>query len=51
MSCGMCGGSARPAPKYEVTFPDGATRIYLTETEARIAATSAGGGTIRRIDS
>lgn len=46
----MCGGTARPAPKWEVTFPDGATRIYLTETEARIAATSAGGGTILRID-
>lgn len=46
----MCGGAARPAPKYEVTFPDGSTRIYLTEVEARVAATSAGGGTILRID-
>lgn len=48
VACGMCGGAA-PTPKYEVTFTDGSTRVYLTETEARIAATAAGGGHVRVI--
>ncbi|WP_297451700.1 hypothetical protein [uncultured Corynebacterium sp.] len=49
MSCGACGGSYRPA-QYKVTFDDGSERIYLSETEARIAATNAGGGHITRVE-
>lgn len=48
MSCGMCSGRSVPT-RYKVTFLDGSERIYLTETEARIAATQAGGGSIERI--
>ncbi|WP_438359487.1 DUF7196 family protein [Corynebacterium sphenisci] len=32
-------------------MPDGTRRVFLTQTEARIAATQAGGGTITRLDS
>lgn len=49
MSCGMCGGGTRPAPKWAVEFPDGTRRVYLTQTEARIAATTAGGGHITAV--
>lgn len=49
MACGSCGGSYYP-PQWKVTFDDGDERVYLTQTEARIAATSAGGGTVERVD-
>lgn len=49
MSCGMCGGGGPNPPRWEVTLPDGTRRVFLTQTEARIAATQAGGGTITRL--
>lgn len=42
-----CGGGV--PSKWELTTPDGEKRIYLTETESRVALTMAGGGTIRRM--
>lgn len=47
MACG-CGGARRgkQITGYEVTSPDGTRKTYLTQTEARIALRSAGGGTI-----
>lgn len=48
MSCGMCGGGGNPR-RYKVLFPDGEERVYLSEVEARIAATEAGGGIIETI--
>ncbi len=47
MGCN-CGTAYRPS-KWELTTPTGDVRVYLTETEARVALTIAGGGTIRRI--
>lgn len=49
MACGTCGGAAGPSTKWELTTDDGTTRVFLTEVEARVAATSSGGGTIRPI--
>lgn len=48
MGCTACGQrrANEPAPRYEVTFPTGETRTYLTMVEARIAITSHGGGTV-----
>lgn len=47
MGC-ACGGTARLS-KWELTTPTGEVRVYLTETEARVARTTSGGGTIRRL--
>ena len=48
MSC--CGGSSSgPRAKYELTTPDGQVRVYLTATEAEVARSASGGGTIRVI--
>lgn len=48
MSC--CGGSSSgPRAKYELTTSDGQKRVYLTNTEAEVARSAAGGGTIRVI--
>lgn len=50
-----CGSGAGPSQKYELTVhkPDGSTeapRVFLTETEARVAlATSGGNGVIRTV--
>lgn len=50
MACGMCGpGTPAPQKVWEHTAPDGTTSTYLTQTEARVAATMAGGGTIRHV--
>lgn len=48
MSCGLCGGRGNPR-RYKVTFTNGEEKIYLSEVEARIAATEAGGGHIETI--
>lgn len=48
MSC--CGGSASgPRAKYELTTSDGKKRVFLTNTEAEVARSASGGGTIRVI--
>lgn len=48
MSC--CGGGANePRAKYELTTGDGQVRVFLTNTEAEVARTASGGGTIRVI--
>lgn len=48
MGCN-CSGSG-PSTKYELETPDGRKRVFLTETEARVAmATSGGTGIIRAI--
>lgn len=47
MACRACGGAAGPSTKWELTTPDGQVRVFLTEVEARVAATASGGGTIR----
>jgi len=48
MGCAACGQrrSSDPAPRYEVTFPSGEVRTYLSMVEARIAITAHGGGTV-----
>ncbi|WP_156119420.1 hypothetical protein [Corynebacterium humireducens] len=48
MSCGLC-GSARPPRRYKVTLNDGSEHLFLSETEARIYATSHGGGRIELV--
>lgn len=45
MAC--CGSAAGPRQKYELTTADGTKRVFLTQTEAEVARTAAGGGTIR----
>lgn len=47
MAC--CGSAAGPRAKYELTTSDGKKRVYLSATEAEVARTAAGGGTIRVI--
>lgn len=49
MSCGMCGGSRGNPRRYKVTFTDGTEKVFLSEVEARVAATQAGGGRIETI--
>lgn len=52
MACGMCGppGEYTPPPRlWEHTSPDGEVGTYLTKTEARMAASMAGGGTIKQV--
>lgn len=49
MACGMCGPTTTPAKLWHVEFPDGTTGDYLTRTEARMAATAAGGGNITSV--
>ena len=49
MGCSSCGGGTRPSTKWELTTGDGQVRVFLTEVEARVAATASGGGTIRPI--
>lgn len=50
MGCGSCGGSSGPVQKYELTTEDGQKRVFLTETEARIALAQTGGsGTITTV--
>jgi len=44
---GCCGSPSQPRAKYELTTPDGKTRVFLSRTEATVARTSAGGGAIR----
>lgn len=46
MSC-CGGGSSEPRAKYELTDPAGKKRVFLTMTEAEVARSSTGGGTIR----
>lgn len=47
MGC-ACGGGRKPKiTKYELTTPDGEKRVYLTDVEARMNRSRAGGGTIR----
>lgn len=46
---GCCGSPSQPRAKYELTTADGTKRVYLTITEAEVARTAAGGGTIRVI--
>lgn len=47
MAC--CGSAAGPRAKYELTAADGTKRVFLTQTEAEVARTASGGGTIRVI--
>ncbi|MDZ4232763.1 MAG: hypothetical protein U1C73_03160 [Dietzia sp.] len=49
MGCGYCGSGSGPSTKWELTTTSGDTRVFLTEVEARVAATASGGGTIRPI--
>lgn len=49
MSCGACGRPGEPSTTYELTTEDGEKRVYLTEVEARVARSAAGGGTIKQI--
>ncbi|MGW5147546.1 DUF7196 family protein [Rhodococcus koreensis] len=46
MGCN-CGRSAKAnrITGYEVVTPDGQRRVFLTQTEAKIAMAAAGGGT------
>lgn len=45
-----CGSGAGPSQKYELELPDGTKKVFLTETESRVAlATSGGQGIIRVI--
>lgn len=45
-----CCGSASRGRKYELTMGDGTKRVFLTETESRVALASSGqDGTIRVI--
>lgn len=46
MGCGMCGGGGRPPRTYTVTLVDGSTAQFLSEVEARVYATTNGGGSI-----
>lgn len=46
MACSSCGSKARKRVEYEVTYPDGRTRTYGSEIEAKMA-TSRHGGTYR----
>lgn len=49
MGC-SCSGPGAPSTKYELELPDGTKRVFLTETESRVAlATSGGQGIIRVI--
>lgn len=49
MGCN-CSGPGAPSTKYELELPDGTKRVFLTETEARVAmATSGGTGIIRAV--
>lgn len=48
MGCAACGGRYTPT-RYKVTFTNGEERVYLSEIEARIAASEAGGGIIERL--
>lgn len=55
MACN-CGGrrmttSGKPAntpQQYEVTLPNGETKLFLSGVEAKVAIRKAGGGTIKR---
>lgn len=47
MSC--CGSPGGPRSKYELTTPSGDVRVFLTMTEATVARSASGGGTIRVI--
>lgn len=47
MAC--CGSPGQPSAKWELTLPNGEKRVYLTQVEANVAATNAGGGTIRKV--
>lgn len=47
MGCGSCGGYSVPV-RYVLETPDGDRRVFLSEIEARIAATTEGGGVITR---
>ena len=44
-----CGGGTRTTTKFEVTFNDGSTRVYLSETEAKVEIQRRGGGTMRAV--
>lgn len=48
----VCCGEQRDPVRYLLKMPGirGEERIFLTETEARVAQTEAGGGTITRIN-
>ena len=48
MGCN-CGGGTRTTTKFEVTFNDGSTRVYLSETEAKVEIQRRGGGTMRAV--
>lgn len=51
MGCKTCGGAQTPAEpevQYEVTLPNGETRI-LNDHDSRVAMTMAGGGERREI--
>lgn len=41
-----CCGSSSGTKRYRLTAPDGTVHVYLTETEARIAIATYGGGTV-----
>lgn len=50
MSCGMCGSGGKPTKLWQLTLSSGEQSTYLTKTEAVVASTAAGGGSIERID-
>lgn len=48
MAC-ACGGGSAKAKSYVYTAPNGASKTYKTEVEARAAQIKNGGGTYRTV--
>lgn len=49
MGCGCGRSAAGQVTGYRLTTQDGGQRVFLTQTEARIALQQAGGGTIETL--
>lgn len=47
MACGSCAQRRKSTGTYEARFPDGTTKVFATEYEAK-AAVARKGGTVRR---
>jgi hypothetical protein len=43
MGCNCGGGSGNGTGTFEVRFPDGSTKVYTTEIDAKVAAAKSGG--------
>lgn len=49
MGCGCGKGTAQQKLQYVVTAPNGTSKTYHTEVEARAAVTRLGGGAIQKV--